>query len=191
MNKSSSVTGTVHCDLDSMDCGVRFYRFVGNAPITLRKLFICDSYPLFLCLCIYFTYFLTLASFGFYMLFVLSALLFELRRLSGYSLSKERLYSFIFVHISYIFTITVQKSRQKRFSCSSTQEARSRPCANILTHLLLWAATMARVDARGSDDAALGRWPPRCFALFAQSAQCEAGACHGCSLSPRLYPVRR
>jgi hypothetical protein len=52
-------------------------------------LLICDSYPLFLCLCINFTYFLTVHIFfpwphfgfvGFDMLFVLSVLLFWIRQ---------------------------------------------------------------------------------------------------------------
>ena len=47
--------------------------------------------------------------FGFYMLFDLSVLSFALRELSNYSLSKGRLlYSFIFVHISYIFIFRSQ-----------------------------------------------------------------------------------
>jgi hypothetical protein len=56
-----------------------------NAPITLRILIMCESYPFFLCLCFYSTYVLTLhilflwLHFGFDMLFVLSALLFTLR----------------------------------------------------------------------------------------------------------------
>ncbi len=59
--------------------------FFRNAPITLRILLICDSYPLFLCLCIYSTYFLNLhifllwPHFGFDMLFDLYVLLFALR----------------------------------------------------------------------------------------------------------------
>jgi hypothetical protein len=71
-----------------------FFLSFRNAPITLRILLICDSYPLSLCLCIYYTFFLTLhifyifsystffltlASFGFDMLFVLYVLLFALR----------------------------------------------------------------------------------------------------------------
>ena len=47
--------------------------------------------------------------FGFYMLFDLSVLSFALRELSNDSLSKRRLlYSFIFVHISYIFIFRSQ-----------------------------------------------------------------------------------
>jgi len=59
--------------------------FFRTAPITLRILLICDSYPLFLCICIYSTYFLTLhifllwPHFGFDMLFDLYVLLFALR----------------------------------------------------------------------------------------------------------------
>ncbi len=73
-----------------------------NAPITLRILLICDSYPLFLCLCIYSTYFLTCSLFCPYCYS-------RCWRLSRYSLSKGRLfYSFIFVHISYIFIFRSQ-----------------------------------------------------------------------------------
>jgi hypothetical protein len=40
-----------------------FFLFFRNAPITQRSLLICDSYPPFLCLCIYSTYFLALHIF--------------------------------------------------------------------------------------------------------------------------------
>jgi hypothetical protein len=102
---------------------------------TLRILQIRDSYPLFLCLCIYSTYFLNLnvflhwPHFGFDMLFVLSVLLFALREAFKLPCQKggcsTRSYSSIF-HVFLFFAhslLLFQKSRQKRFSCSSTQEA--------------------------------------------------------------------
>ena len=86
--------------------------FFRNAQITLRILIICKSYPFLLCLSFCSTYVLNLHICSLYsdLILVLTRFLFcpycysRCGRLSSYSLSKGRLlFSFIFVHISYIF----------------------------------------------------------------------------------------
>jgi hypothetical protein len=65
-----------------------------NAPITLRILIMCESYPFLLCLCLYSTYVLTLHILSSGLILVLTCFLFYLHcysrcgRLSSYSLSK-------------------------------------------------------------------------------------------------------
>jgi hypothetical protein len=95
----------------------------------------CGSYPFFLCLCLYSTYVLTLhilllwPHFGFDMLFVLSALLFALREafklqsVKGRLLSTRSCSSIFHILFFYHRLLLFVESRQKRFSCSSTQEA--------------------------------------------------------------------
>jgi hypothetical protein len=92
-----------------------------NAPITLRILIICESYPFFLRLCL--------------MLFVLSALLFTLREASSYRLSKGG--CSLLVHIRpysiFLFSITgyfyFRRVVRNDSLVRRLRRQRSRPCA--------------------------------------------------------------
>ena len=67
-----------------------------NAPITLRILIMCESYPFFLCLCLYSTYVLTLYSLYSGLILVLTCFLFyphcysRCGRLSSYGTRTKR-----------------------------------------------------------------------------------------------------
>ena len=95
----------------------------------------CDSYPLFLGLCviyIFFTFILPIfffwPHFNFDTLFGLFVLLLRLRE--AFKLEPVKSEAALRVHIRsyfmYLFVahrlLLIQESRQKRFSCSSTQE---------------------------------------------------------------------
>jgi hypothetical protein len=102
----------------------------------------CDSYPLFLCLCIYSTYFLTLhifllwPHFGFDVLFVLYVLLFALRE--AFKLKPVKREAALLVHIRpyfiyFYFSLTgyfyFRRVVRNDSLVRRLRRQRSRPCA--------------------------------------------------------------
>ena len=137
----AAFTGAAYIDFSDQDWSTYFKCFSqcsNNATNTYHLWVLSFSFCVsvsVLHMCLLYIFSLLWPHFGFDMLFVLSALLFALREAFKLQPVKGRListrsYSSIFHSLFFYHRLLLfRESRQKRFSCSSTLEPRSRPCA--------------------------------------------------------------